>query len=379
MMTRLMVRMLIALALMGGLLFSVAYFKGLRKDMIQQTMAKMAQQPTIVAALPAEESTWEARLQAVGSLRAIQGVNVTTELAGQVVGIYFESGQPAKKGQLLVQLNDAVEQAELRRLEAQLILDRISLERSLRLVKSHAIPQSQVDTDQSHFDQTNAQIANQKALIAKKAIRAPFDGMLGIRQVDLGQYLAPGTAVVTLQALHPIYVDFALPQQTMPLVATGQKVHVTTDAFPGQGFEGKIEAINPEVDTATRNYMIRALLSNEKLVLRPGLFAEVTVRLPQTRQIVTVPQTAITYNPYGELVFVVEEQQTKEGTKQLIAKQRFVKVGERRGDQVAVMSGLKPGEQVVVAGQVKLKEGSVVQINNAVLPSNNPQPSLPNT
>ncbi len=379
MMTRLMTRMFIALVLMGGLLFGVAYFKGLRKDMIQQVMAKMAQQPTIVAALPAEESTWEARLQAVGSLRAIQGVNVTTELAGQVVGIHFDSGQAARKGQLLVQLNDAVEQAELRRLEAQLILDRISLERSLRLVKSHAIPQSRVDTDQSHFDQTNAQIANQKALIAKKAIRAPFDGMLGIRQVDLGQYLAPGTAVVTLQALQPIYADFALPQQTMPVVAIGQKVRVTTDAFPGQDFEGKIEAISPEVDTATRNYMIRALLHNEKLVLRPGLFAEVTVRLPQTRQIVTVPQTAIAYNPYGELVFVVEEQQTKGGAKQLVAKQRFVKVGERRGDQVAVLRGIKPGEQVVVAGQIKLKEGSVVQINNAVLPPNDPQPKLPNS
>lgn len=379
MMTRLMIRMFIALGLMGGLLFGVAHFKGLRKDMIQQVMAKMAQQPTIVAALPAEESTWEARLQAVGSLRAIQGVDVTTELAGQVVGIHFDSGQAARKGQLLVQLNDAVEQAELRRLEAQLILDRISLERSLRLVKSHAIPQSRVDTDQSHFDQTNAQIANQKALIAKKAIRAPFDGMLGIRQVDLGQYLAPGTAVVTLQALQPIYVDFALPQQTLPIVAVGQKVRVTTDAFPGQDFEGKIEAINPEVDTATRNYMIRALLHNEKLVLRPGLFAEVTVRLPQTRQIVTVPQTAIAYNPYGELVFVVEEQQTKGGAKELVAKQRFVKVGERRGDQVAVLRGIKPGEQVVVAGQIKLKEGSVVQINNTVLPPNDPQPKLPNS
>jgi membrane fusion protein (multidrug efflux system) len=304
---------------------------------------------------------------------------VTTELAGQVVGIHFDSGQAARKGQLLVQLNDAVEQAELRRLEAQLILDRISLERSLRLVKSHAIPQSQVDMDQSHFDQTNAQIANQKALIAKKAIRAPFDGMLGIRQVDLGQYLAPGTAVVPLQALNPIYVDFALPQQTLPLVAVDQKVQVTTDAFPGQDFEGKIEAINPEVDVETRNYMIRALLSNEKHILHPGLFAEVTVRLPETRQIVTVPQTAVTYNPYGEFVYVVEEEQSAGGANQRVARQRFVKVGERRGDQVAIMHGIKPGEQVVVAGQVKLKEGSVVQINNSVLPSNNPQPSLPNT
>ena len=376
---RLLIRMLIALGIMGGLLFGVYSFKGYKNSMIHQVMAKMAQQPTTVAALPAEESTWEAQLQAVGSLRAIQGVNVTTELAGQVVGIHFDSGQAARKGQLLVQLNDAVEQAELRRLEAQLILDRISLERSLRLVKSHAIPQSQVDMDQSHFDQTNAQIANQKALIAKKAIRAPFDGMLGIRQVDLGQYLAPGTAVVPLQALNPIYVDFALPQQTLPLVAIDQKVRVTTDAFPGQDFEGKIEAINPEVDVETRNYMIRALLSNEKHILHPGLFAEVTVRLPETRQIVTVPQTAVTYNPYGEFVYVVEEEQSAGGAKQHVARQRFVKVGERRGDQVAIMHGIKPGEQVVVAGQVKLKEGSVVQINNSVLPSNDPQPSLPNT
>ena len=378
-MIRMMTRMLIALGIMAGLLFGVYSFKGFKASMIKQIMAKMAQQPTTVAALPAEESTWEARLQAVGSLRAIQGVDVTTELAGQVVGIHFDSGQAAKKGQLLVQLNDAIEQAELRRLQSQLILDRISLERSLRLVKSHAIPQSQVDTDQSHFDQTNAQIANQKALIAKKAIRAPFDGMLGIRQVDLGQYLAPGTAVVTLQALNPIYADFALPQQTMPLVAIGQKVHVTTDAFPGQDFTGEIEAINPQVDVATRNYMIRALLSNENRTLRPGLFAEVTVRLPQTRQIVTVPQTAIAYNPYGEFVYVVEEQQTEGGAKQLVAKQRFVKVGERRGDQVAIMQGVKPGEQVVVAGQVKLREGSLVQINNSVLPPSNPQPKLPNT
>jgi membrane fusion protein (multidrug efflux system) len=335
--------------------------------------------PIAVASTTGTAQVWQRRLHAVGSLAAVEGVTVSNELAGTVKKIAFESGAAVKQGDLLVQLDIAPDEAQLRGLQAQATLARINLERAQDLRRNSTNAQADLDAAEAQYEEAVANVDNLKGTIAKKVITAPFAGRLGIRQVDLGLYLAAGTPIVSLQALDPIYVDFALPQQNLVNLRVGQAVQVKLDAYPGEIFKGAINAINSKVDTATRNIQVQATLPNPEERLKPGMFASVDVLLPQQDKFVTVPQTAIVYNPYGNAVYVIEQSLDAPGGGALVVRQRFVQLGETRGDQVAVLKGINPGDQIVTAGQLKLRNGVAVQVNNSVQPADDPAPSLPNT
>jgi membrane fusion protein (multidrug efflux system) len=328
-----------------------------------------------VTTMQAQPQLWRERLQAVGSVRAVRGANLAPEVAGTVDVIHFESGVDVKAGATLLELRAADERAKLESLVAAAELAGSVYQRNLAQFEAKAISRAQLDADAATLKGAKAQVAQQQALLDKKIIRAPFAGRLGIREVDEGQYIAAGTKVVTLQALDPIHVDFAMPQQSLATLRTGQGVSVKADVFPDQVFEGRITAIDPAVNADTRNVQVRATLKNPERRLLPGMFARVDIEVGKPQEYLTLPQTAITYNPYGEFVYVVVTDKQADGGKQQVAKQVFVKVGPRRGDQVAILGGIKAGDQIVTSGQLKLKNGTPLQINNAVLPSNDPAPA----
>jgi membrane fusion protein (multidrug efflux system) len=328
--------------------------------------------------MPAATSSWQPSLNAVGSVVAVNGADLSAEVAGIVDTIHFESGADVAQGALLITLRPNNDDAVLAQLQATSALDRITYERDVKQFKADAIAQSQVDTDHANLAAAQAQVQAQQALMAEKIVKAPFAGRLGIRQVDIGQYLTAGTQIVTLQQLNPLFVDFYLPQQALAQVSVGQAVTVSIDAFPGQMFGGKISAISSAVDAATRTLQLRATITNDALLLRPGMFANVSVTVGTPVSLVTLPQAAIAYNAYGDTVFTVTKGKDASGKDQLLAKQSFVTLGDTRGDQVAVLKGVNAGDQVVVAGQLKLKNGSIVTVNNKILPANDPNPSPPN-
>jgi len=371
-MTKRMVIMLMVVGLIFGAIFGFQAFKA---KMIKQFMATMKMPPATVTAMKAELQPWQPQLNAVGSLRAVHGVDVTTEIGGLVREVHFKSGDEVKAGQVLVQLNADADIGLLRSLEAAAELARLVYARDKEQFAIQAVSQAVLDGDAADLKSKEAQVAQQKAVVEKKTIRAMFDGRLGINAVNLGQYVNPGDKIVTLQSLDPIYVDFSLPQQHLSRLNIGQTVTVTTDAIPGRAFEGKITAISPKVDPDTRNVQIEATIANPKHDLLPGMYASVIVQSGAVQQYLTLPQTAVTFNPYGESVYVIEEgAKGTDGKPVLTAKQTFVTVGETRGDQVAIVKGIKPGDMVATSGQLKLKNGSPVVINNAVQPSNEPAP-----
>ena len=348
---------------------------------IRTLIAKMSAQkppPTVVSSIKAVEEVWQERRHAVGSLAAVQGVTVSNELPGTVQSIAFESGTLVKQGDLLVQLDVTNDQAQLRGLEAQATLARVNLDRAKGLRNSNTNAQTDLDTAEAQHQQAQAAVDTLKANIAKKTITAPFAGQLGLRQVNLGQYLAAGTAIVTLQAMDPIYVNFTVPQQDVVNLSPKQSVQVSIDAYPGEAFDGAINAINAKVDDATRNLAVQATLGNAGGKLKPGMFGAVDVLLPRQARLITLPQATIVYNPYGNAVYIVEKSKEAAGAGALIARQRFVQLGETRGDQVAVLKGVQIGDEVVTSGQLKLRNGAAVAINNAVMPENNPAPTPPN-
>lgn len=367
---RMLVMLFVMLLLVGGI-FGFRFYQ-----FAQAGKASAAQKPppVTVSAEAAREDTWEPVLRTTGSLVAVQGVDLSNEFAGVVDAINFESGDVVEKGALLVQLNVDADAAQLRAYQASAELGRQNLERSRRLRESNVNAQADLDATQAQHDQALANVASQQAVIAKKSIVAPFRGRLGIRQVNLGQFLASGTAIVSLQSLDPVYVNFALPQQDVRKVKAGQEIAFTLDAFPGTVFKGRINAFDSRLDEATRTVRVQATLPNPEGQLQPGMFGSVAVLLPQQQKVITVPQSAITYNPYGNVVYVI----TPDASGALIVRQQFVKLGDTRGDQVAIVSGLKVGEQIVTSGQLKLRDGVTVQINNKVPPSNQPQPTPPN-
>src|SRR5271165_2640396 len=365
-------RMIIMLAAAGIVLGGYAWFQQFKAKMIHQALAAMSNPPQVVSTTIATQQEWQPELQAVGSLRAVNGATLSLEVGGVVDKIYFESGQDVQAGQVLLQLRSDDDVAKLAALQASAALAQVNYDRDLRQLRVQAVSQAVVDTDKYNLNNARAQVSEQQAIVDKKTLRAPFAGHLGIRQVDMGQYLNPGTAVVTLQALDPLYVDFTLPQQALSQLAVGQAVQAQVDAFPGQTFPGKITAINPQVDIDSRNVQVRAALGNPNRKLLPGMFATIIIDAGAKQLLVTLPQTAITYNSYGSTVYLVQQQ---DGTKLLIARQSFVTTGATRGDQVAVLTGVKPGETVVTAGQIKLRNGSPVAINNAVQPSDAPNPT----
>jgi membrane fusion protein (multidrug efflux system) len=358
---------------------AIAAWKIITVRAVIQQMAAVKPVPTVVSSIKAPEEIWQRRLHAVGSFAAVQGVTVSNELDGLISSVAFESGAIVKQGDLLVQQDTSTEQAQLASAVASADLARISLQRAQELREKNTSSQSELDAAEAVARQSVGSVDIIRAAIAKKTIRAPFAGRLGIRQVNFGQFLKGGSAIVPLLALDPIYVNFALPQQDVTGLTVGQSIQIAVDAYPGEVFEGTITALNAKVDDATRNLQVQATLRNAEEKLRPGMFATVDVLLPQKDAIVTLPQTAIVYNPYGNAVYVVEKSTEGPTAGGLIARQRFVQMGDTRGDQVAVLKGVKAGEEIVTSGQLKLRNGAAVQINNTVVPENTPAPTPPNT
>ena len=372
-------RMIIMLVLVGLLFGGIFGYGAVRSYFIAKFFASFgASQVQTVATTTAQTSDWQPSLDSVGSLVAVNGASLSAETPGIVDKIDFESGADVKAGQLLLTLRANNDPAVLAQLEAAAALDKVTLNRDEQQFKADAISQAQVDTDRANLAGAVAQVQGEQALIAEKQIRAPFAGRLGIRQVDPGEFLAVGTPIVTLQQLNPLYVDFYLPQQALAEIKVGQSVQVRIDAFPGKIFTAQISAINAQVDSTTRNVQVRATLPNDALTLRPGMFATVDIGVGESQTLVTLPQTTITYNPYGDTVFVVKHGTDPNGKAALVASQVFVTLGQTRGDQVAVLSGVQPGDQVVTAGQLKLRNGAMIAINNNVLPSNDANPNPPN-
>lgn len=367
-------RMIIMLALVGLLFGGIFGFQAFKGAMIRKFMSAGGVPPQTVSTARAQFSEWQGEFDAVGTLRAVRGTDVAAEVAGVITAIHFRSGQEVQAGATLIQLNAESDLAKLQSLAAAAELARANYERNKKQLEIQAVSQAVVDADAASVKSAKAQVAEQQALVNKKLVRAPFSGRLGIRAVDLGQYVTPGTKLVTLQALDPVYVDFFVPQKQLGRVALRQKITLTADAFPGRQFVGEISSIDPKVDPATRNVQVRATVRNSKRSLLPGMFASISLAWGQPQQFLTLPQTAISYNPYGNTVFVVEERKSKDGQTALVAQQKFVTTGDTRGDQVAVLSGIKEGETVVTAGQIKLRSGVPVKINNSIQPTNEPAP-----
>lgn len=331
--------------------------------------------PQTVSTAKAVFSEWQDGLQAVGTVRAVSGADIAPEVPGVVTAIHFQSGQEVQQGAPLVQLNAESDLARLQSLVAAADLADANYQRNKKQLEIQAISQAVVDADAANLKSARAQVAEQQALVNKKLIRAPFTGRLGIRTVDVGQYVTAGTKLVTLQALDPVYVDFYAPQRSLGKLAPKQKVILLSDSFTGQQFSGEITSIDSKVDPATRNVLVRASARNPKRNLLPGMFVTVSITAGSPQRFITLPQTAVAYNPYGDTVFVVEEQKGQDGKTALIAQQKFVKTGGTRGDQVAILSGINEGETVVTAGQIKLRSGGVpVIINNSIQPANEPAP-----
>jgi membrane fusion protein (multidrug efflux system) len=364
-----------------GILLIIGTLAGIKSLQIGKMVAASSQfvpPPAPVTTAKVQKETWESLLTSVGSLEAVQGVMITAELPGKVVQIAFKPGSMVTAGDILVYQDTSSEAAQLRAAEASLTLTKIDLDRKAILLSKNTISQSEFDNAEAKYKQAEAEVENIRSIIRKKTIRAPFDGRLGIRLVNLGQILKEGEAIVSLQSIDPIFVNFSLPQQELTQIQPGLTVRVTTDAFPDQVIEGQITAINPQVDAASRNVQIQATLTNQQERLRPGMYVNVSVVLPVRAQVLTIPATAVLYAPYSDSVFVVEDNK-KEDTKDVTGKmvrQTFVRLGEKNGDFIAVVSGLSEGESVVSTGVFKLRNGQAVVMDNILSPKfeRTPQP-----
>jgi membrane fusion protein (multidrug efflux system) len=366
-------RLVIVVGLVILLVGGVVGFNMVKAHFIKQAMAQNGTVPQTVSTAAAAYSDWQPQVRAVGSLRAIHGVEVTTEVAGLVRKLAFKSGADARAGQTLVQLNADPDVAQLQALTAEANLAGLVYHRDYIQYQAQAIGKAQLDTDAANLKSTQEQQAAQAALVAKKTVRAPFSGRLGITTINPGQYLNPGDPIVTLESVDPIYVDFRLPQDKLAQVVVGQTVHVATDTFAGSDFVGKITSIDPLIDPSTRNFQAEAIVQNSEHKLLPGMFVRTTVDAGTQQRYLTLPQTAITYNPYGETVYLVRNP-TKPGGHPT-AELTFVTVGPTRGDQAAVVKGIKEGDVVVTSGQLKIKNGTPLVVNNKVLPLSEPNPT----
>jgi membrane fusion protein (multidrug efflux system) len=419
-------RWLILVGVVIVIVLVLAYLKYRNIQSMIDGFKAQGEPKAVVSTIKATSDDWQPQLAAVGSLRAVRGVDLSTEVSGLVKSINFKSGDEVKAGKTLMQMVDDSDVASLRSLQATVDLAQITYTRDQQQLAAEAIAKSQVDTDLGNLKSAKANVAQQAALVAKKSIRAPFDGQLGITTVNPGQYINPGDVIVTLQQLDPIYVDFTLPQQALSQVKTGQHIKAVSDSLPGVDFDGVITAVNPIVDTATRNIKLLGTIKNPDKKLLPGMFANVRLATGSSTRYITLPQTAVTYNPYGETVYVLvprgqenaddpnkpeamkqaqaldkadadlKAQQSaaigkdkkaadkpadtskQDGPPPMVARQVFIEVGPTRGDQVAVLKGLKEGDEVVSSGQLKLKNGMLVIVNNSVLPANDPNPAPPN-
>jgi membrane fusion protein (multidrug efflux system) len=361
-------RMLIMLGSVGIFLAIISAVKVAQIQGAIEQASKSGPPPPAVSTAIATRTKWQPAMSAVGSLKAVNGVTISTDLAGIVSEIAFQSGGRVKKGDLLIKLDSQQEQAQLRSAQARRDLAKINFERHRHLVKDGAVSRSAYDTADSELRQAVAAVDEARALIARKAISAPFDGLLGIRQVDLGQYINVGAEIVRLESVDPIYVEFATSQQNLDQIAIGKKVLLRASGLTGEEFAGEITAVDSRLDEATSNIMVQGTVGNEEGKLRPGMFVNVDVLLPEI-EVLSIPASSVSYAPYGDSVFVVSEGK---------AQQRFVKLGETRGDQVAVLTGVNEGDEVVSSGVFKLQSGMPVKIDNSVQPGNEAEPTPPN-
>jgi len=357
MIKRLFIVLILSVLIFGGL-FALKFYQ-----MRQATSQFQPPPPAVVAATEVKQADWQSSLRAVGSLIAVSGVAVSNEIPGIVNAIRFDSGQNVKKGHLLVELDSETDQAELKGLLAQQRLAKFRFQRSQKLIGGNFVSKSDYDQNRALLDEANASVLRKRTVIGKKQIRAPFSGELGIRKVNLGQYLTPGSAIVTLQQLEPIYVDFELPERHISSLDQGQGVNVTVQAYRDRVFKGQVSSISPLMDQNTRSVQIRATLPNTERLLQPGMFAEVQVLSDRTRQVLTLPDTALSYNPYGDFVFAI-----KSGARGLTVQSRQVEIGTTREGRVEIVKGLRRGERVVSAGQIKLRNGMVVTIDSNPAP-----------
>lgn len=361
--------MLACIALVFGGIVGVHFFNAL---IMQHYMRANQFLPVTVSVQNVSLQDWQPMIRTVGSLKAVQGVDVTTEISGLIRKICFKSGESVTAGDKLVELNADSDQEQLNSLIATAELAEITYIRNKLQYDQNAVSKSTVDASLADFKSKQAQAAAQADIVAKKTILAPFSGYLGISLINEGQYLNPGDKIVTLQYLDPIYVNFYVPQQDLPRIVVGSEVAIFVDCYPGKTFYGKITAKDPKIDLSTRNLYVEATIKNENHELLPGMFVTIEIYTGVVQRYLTLPQTAISYNTYGEIVYVVTETgKDKKGNPILTANQRFVKTGETRGDQVAILQGLKEGDKVVTSGQLKLKNGSRILINNSVLPPEN--------
>jgi membrane fusion protein (multidrug efflux system) len=367
----------IAVAVILGGVFAWRTFIG---RMMKQGMSAAASAPQTVSTTQAATSSWQAEIQATGSVRAVRGADLSAQASGVVDKIAFDSGSEVAAGAVLLTLKPNDDPAKLAELKAAAELAEITYKRDQEQFAAQAISQATLDGDLATLKSDRAQVAAQEALIEEKIVKAPFAGKLGIRQVDEGQYLTAGTAVVTLQALDPIFIDFYVPQQALAHIKAGQAVSASVDAYPREKFSGVMTSINSKVDAASRTVQVRASFHNADRRLVPGMYATVLIDSGEPTTAITLPQTAITKNPYGDTVFVVQQGAAAgaDGKPRSTVQQRFVTLGNTRGDQVAVLSGIAVGDVVVTAGQLKLHNGAAVAINNAVEPLNDPRPTPPN-
>ena len=370
---RRMTIMLCGVFLLLGLIFG---FNQLKTFMIKHFIAGMGLPPATVSTMVVEATAWQPKLSSVGNVRAFRGVELSTEIGGLVQTVPIKSGMDVKEGELLIKLNDASDVAQLNSLKAQADLAKVINERDKQQLAIQAISKNVFDTSKADAKSKQAQVEQQTALVAKKNLRAPFSGRVGIVMINPGQFVNPGDKLLTLQTLDPIFVDFNLPQSNAEQIQVGQEIVVTTDAFKDASFTGKITAVSPKVDTNTRNIQIEAQLANPDKKILPGMFANVNIKLGDEVKLLTLPQTAVTYNPYGSTVFIAKPtgKKDKQGKPALEAQQVFVTTGPTRGDQVAILKGVEEGATVVTSGQLKLKNGTPLIVNNKVLPSNSPNP-----
>ena len=366
----------------------VFFVKGFFAKQTNNFFDNMPQPAVAVSTYDAKTERWSSSGEAVGTFVAVNGTDVTTEAGGVVRSIEFDAGQPVAAGAVLVRLNTANEDATLKALQASAQLARVQADRWQKLSRDQLVSKDDAQQKLTAAATAQAQVEAQRALVAQKTIRAPFSGVLGIRKVNLGQYIAPGAAVVSLQQLDPIYLDFSLPEQEIGKMVVGTRIRASVDALPGQVFEGEVTAIEPQVDANTRNFKVQATLPNPDRAVRPGGFAKVGFDLGGARDVVVIPQTAVSFNPYGNAVFVISKIKRKEGETdmqgkpltgdKLVVTQRFVKTGATRGDLIAVVDGLKPGEEVVTSGLLKLRNDAEVTVNNKIQPAADAAPQAAN-
>jgi membrane fusion protein, multidrug efflux system len=345
---------------------------------------KMSSQPhvmpaTAVTTVEAVEAAWQPVLSAISTLAPVQGVTLGADADGIISHIAVENGAAVKAGDVLIEFDRTVETAQLAASDARLAIVKLDRDRAAELRTKNTISQAELDQADAQLKQSQADVAALRAQLEKKSLVAPFDGRVGIRLVNVGQFVSRGAALLPLQKLNPIYANFNIPQRNLPQLVPGQAVHVRVDAFGDRIFEGKITAINPEVDASSRNVAVQATLENADELLRPGMFARAEVQLPLDKPAVVLPATSIAYASYGNSVYIIENMKGPDGKEYLGARQQFVKLGATRGDQVAVLEGVKPGEIVASAGVFKLRNGANVQVNNEKLPANSPAPTPPNT